>query len=133
MEAGTGAIATSAIHSKEVSVLPFPVVVDPADFSASPGYPFPIGGSSAQPMGESSCAATEPNHYAVVTVDAAGLALRGWDFRTLDQAKTFGDQLCRRGLRVQVWACDEYGRRLARIRAAPAPRRCAEEARQLVK
>jgi hypothetical protein len=104
-------------------VLPFSFIVDPAGFSASLAYTFQIGGSSAQPMDESSCAATEPSHYAVVTLDAAGLALRGWDFRTLDQAKTFGDQLRRTGLRVQVWARDEYGRGLARIRAAPAPRR----------
>jgi hypothetical protein len=55
------------------------------------------------------------NHYAVVTVDAAGWEVNGWDFRTLDSAKTFGDQLRRKGLRVEVWARDKFGRKLARL------------------
>jgi hypothetical protein len=62
----------------------------------------------------------EPNHYAVVTLDSAGQELCGWDFRTLDEAKRFGDRLRLKGLRVELWARDEFGRKLARLLPEPA-------------
>jgi hypothetical protein len=122
MEAGQGAIATSGTHSKEISMLPGSSIVDLTDFAASPDFTFPIGNSSSEPVDKSSGAATAPNHYAVVILDAVGLELRGWDFKTLEEAKAFGNQLCLKGLRVQVWARDDYGKRLAPIHAMPAQR-----------
>ena len=67
--------------------------------------------------------ALERNHYAVVTVNAAGWELDGWDFKSLDSAKTFGDQLRRKGWRVEVWARDKFGRKLARLLPEPPPRK----------
>ena len=110
-------------------MLPLSVIVDPSDFSASPEYPFPIGRSRSRPVDRGSCTTTEPNHYAVVALDAAGLEFRGWDFKALDRAKAFAEHLRLKGLRVQVWARDEYGRRLLEVsplapRSSPRWRRC---------
>jgi hypothetical protein len=60
------------------------------------------------------CAAAEPNHYAVVTFDGAGQEAHGWDYRTLEVAKLFADTLRQEALRVEIWARDEFGKRLAR-------------------
>jgi hypothetical protein len=71
--------------------------------------------------GNGSYAAREPNHFAVVIVDSEGQELRGWDFQTFKDAKTFADKLWRKELLVEVLARNEFGERLARFIPGPAP------------
>jgi hypothetical protein len=71
-------------------------------------------GPRARLVGKGRCLVPEPNHYAVVLLDAAGVELRGWDFKTLDVAMTFSDKLRLKHLSVEVWARDEFGTTLAR-------------------
>lgn len=57
--------------------------------------------------------AVEPNHYAVVALDAAGRESRGWDFKLLTRAEAFADELRERHPKVEIWAQDEYARTIA--------------------
>jgi hypothetical protein len=62
----------------------------------------------------------EPNHYAVVILDSEGQEIRGWDFRTQDEADAFADGLGQKAVRVEVWARDEFGNKLVRLLPGPA-------------
>ena len=59
--------------------------------------------------------AVEPNHYAVVALDAAGRELRGWDFKLLTVAKAFANELRQRHSRMEILAQDTYARTLGRL------------------
>jgi hypothetical protein len=60
------------------------------------------------------------NHYEVVTLDRAGHELYGWDYKSLRVARIFAEKLCGKALRVEIWARDRFGNRLARL--FPSPR-----------
>jgi hypothetical protein len=62
-----------------------------------------------------------PNHYAVLMLDRAGHELLGWDYKSLRVAKIFAEKLRRKASRVEVWARDKFGNRLARL--FPLPRK----------
>jgi hypothetical protein len=84
-------------------------------------------GPAARPTRHEEVGPTERNHYAVVVLGRAGEELRGWDFKTLGLALAFANDARLKALRVEIWARDEWGRRLARVfptpsRAPGAPR-----------
>ena len=95
-------------------------ILHQADLPVHSDCPIQFVSPSARPMGKARCEAQETNHYAVVILDSAGQELCGWDFRNLDEAKRFGDRLRMKGLRVELWARDECGRKLARLLPEPA-------------
>jgi len=101
-------------------MLPIPTILHQADLPIHSDCAIRFVSPSARHIGKARSETIEPNHYAVVTLDSAGQELCGWDFRKLDEAKRFGDQLRPKGLRVELWARDEFGRKLARLLPKPA-------------